>query len=476
MKRIFFIFAVITLVSFSINPVNAQDEYEDLSEDIESSSTGDDSLQEDSVMEEDSATIGDFVDIKWEEPQLSPRKLKYKSLKLVLISGMTRPGSEVSLSQDTVLTYYNSGKSRLYKISARDKALLPVKADNSGRFIMQLILPRRVVQIPVQVKAPNGAISKTIFSFKVTNRKVYVIQANQFDATMAELKRRYYKRKGLPVPTEGDSTPVAQDKSPSGKEMTADDAIKVMEQEQVEVVKKTTITSKSFTPKTFSLGLGTGMSYVSFTEEIESVNADLDFASFEFLSLHGDLQFKLGNIFLEGGGSLLPGTAEAEDGSSLVVRESEFSWIRGYGRVSYQPEALKFGLGTLGFGASFHYQSLPFLTRVSTNVVEVEANGVGFIGFGARIASPWENKFSYALHVEYLYPILSGEIFTIDSALSFAGGLEVQYRFSDLIALGFNWYGQYVDFEVVQEESGVSRDTSLNLLNSTIDLRLKFFF
>ena len=414
-------------------------------------------------------SIGDYVEVDWDTPQISPRKLKIRSLRLVLLSGTTTPGTEISLPQTSVLTYRSSGESRMYRIIKRDRALLPAKADANGKFIIQLVLPRRVVQVPFELKAPNGVVSRTIFSFKVGKKKVFPIQANQFDAILTELKARYESRTGKKAARASAPIPPPQEQQPA---TTQDIAQAQAETAPSQPAEK----PKDYSGKKLSLSFGAGMSYTTLTEEISSVSADLDFASLNFVSLHGAVDFRIGNIVAEAGGKLAPGAAEAEENSNLIVREPDFNWISGHGRVTFFPEALNTSFANFGVSGSFEYHSLPFLVRVATNVVELDPNDVGFIGFGGGFESDPHATFSYAFNFQYLYPVFAGEIFEIDSSIAFGGGLAAHYRFSPTWALGLYWYGQYVDLTVTQDESGSSRETDITLLHSTLDLRVKFFF
>lgn len=383
--------------------------------------------------------------IEWNEPEVVPEKLVRKNRRVLRFSGITTPGAQVRIRKNRLKLYLDNGKIRLAKIPQKNRIQFPVVADRDGAFAFDLYLPTVAVEIPIEMRIKKRWKPYTL-NFRVPDEGT----ANDFqaieesfkaqDARMESLDRsdNYYSRKN-------DQGMLIQDRG--GK--------------------------KGYEKSSLQAWGGLGLSYFSTTVDSPANNTNRSGSALVIPS------WRLGVSWDYSKSIKLSGAIRSTSGSTDEIGDSnttgrDFNWLGAQASVLWYSDMLTFGSKKLAFDFGFQLQSLPFFRQRAGFINETYFDNSTYnIHIGAHYESRINRIWEYQVYGRYLYPISSGDSFSIESSfpLNFEFGGGIQRALTRGLAFGVFTQLHYFSMDV-SYVNNTTIDTDLNLMLLTLDARL----
>lgn len=384
--------------------------------------------------------------VEWNEPEVVPEKLVRKNRRVLRFSGTTRPGAQVRIRKNTLKLYLANGKIRNSKIPQKNRIQFPVVADEDGQFSFDLYLPTIAVQIPVQVRHKKRWKTYAL-NFRVPDEGAaddFQATEESFRASDEKVERldkdeNYYSRKN-------DQGMYIQDRH--GKRKKQD--------------------------KSFEYWGGLGLSYFSTsvstpTAGIDGSGSTIVIPSFR-VGLDWDYspKWKIKSSIRSSSGEV-SGLA-----SGGTVTGESFSWLEVQAGAVWFADMMKMKKGRMGLDFGLQLQTLPLFRDRPGFINEAFFDNTTYnLHIGVFYEKTNNREWNYEMFGRYLYPISSGDEFSIESSFplffEFGGGIKRQM--TQGMALGIFGQLHYISMDV-DYFNVTANPTDLTLMLMTVDVRL----
>ena len=402
--------------------------------------------------------------IKWSEPKVVNENLLRKNRRVLRFSGRTRPKARIRIRKNRIKFKLDSGKTIRASIPRKNAIQFPIIADENGLFSFDLYLPTAFVEIPVEVK--KGKVWKLSFlKFQVPEEG----SANN----LKSIEESFASDQALDQEAENIVADIESEKSDSSRD---NEGMVIKDRNERIPVKKMAL----------RLWAGLGSSY--FLTNVASPIVEYDESGTDLVlpawRVGGDWDFSKEFHFRA---NIYQGSGNTDDiGSGPgVLGSKSFSWYEIQASVIWFSKILNFlKIPNLGLDLGFKYQSLPFFRQSCNKIEDTESicyfsyfdSPVYSLHFGFFYKSKWGRNWNYEAYGRYVFPVMSGDVFEVDSLLPISYEFGGVLRRSITKSLSFGIDAQFLFFGADVKYEYTDRGTSdiisgLDLLLFTMGAR-----
>ncbi len=354
--------------------------------------------------------------IKWDEPKTINEKLSRRNRRVLRFSGQAKPGSRVRIRKNRIKIHLDSGGARRVSIPRKNSIQFPIIVDKSGIFSFDLYLPTTFVEIPVEVRRRGGK------AWKLSPLKFQVPEigaANDLQSIEESFAKQTSDEEAEQI--------VADIESDTSHHSRANEGMVVRDRNERKQGEKMAL----------RLWGGLGTSYF-LTNVASSIIDHYDESGTALVvpswRLGGDWDFSKEFYFRA---NMYQGSGNTEDiGEGPNVEGSKsFSWYEFQISVIWFSKILNFlGTSNLALDLGFQYQSLPFYRQDCEETWGGEwecrfsyfDNSVYSLHFGLFYKNNW-GKWNYEAYGRYVFPVMVGDAFEMDSLL------PINYEFGGVL-------------------------------------------
>ncbi len=388
--------------------------------------------------------------IRWDEPEVVPEKLARSDRRVVRFSGTLTEGALIRIRKNRLMIYPFDGRARLAQIPQKNRVQFPVVANKSGRFSFDLYLPTFAVEIPLEIKERRGAWRSHTLNFKVPDSG----KADDFQAIEESFK--------------------AQDERMDKATMDYD--FYTRKQDQGLLIQDRG-GKKGYDKSAIEVWGGLGFSYFHNSIDVPlpvgaTSDGSLVIPTFRFggeWDYSQKLRFKV---------AIRSTSGSTDNIGDSNTQGRDFNWFEGQLAALYFSDRLQSKYGRLAFDFGLQLQTLPYFRLRQEGVFLIQsayfASSTYNLQIGLHYEKKWNQVWDMEAYARYLYPVIAGDNFDIESTfpLFFELGGGVRRPLTQGLALGV--YGQlhYLSMETSYSAGAQSFTSDLSLVLMTVDLRL----
>ena len=366
------------------------------------------------------------VKIGWYKPKII-KKAKHPVL---LLAGKTNPGATIEVASEQIPILEGGKVKVMAKLKDSVVSKHPTRANKKGIFAIKIKLPPGQAQIPIKISL-NDEVSK-IYQLQLLIEKTEVKRIAKHKPKKKRRKRKKRRRKKN------------------------------------------------------ELWLGTGFNYVSFGQDSDVIQSELNFDSFKFPSFLFIYENNLtkrweASIYYK----MSPG--EADSTTEITLSEEAYNWqiigLEGkYKRPTWRKKIFNkyFTQYDVRFGVLQH--TVPFIKRTggASSNAELTTNSLLAVAGGGGMTVRLNRNWELETFVKLQFPFSSGSEFDISPGLSFDGSVGGIYHFQKWKnwSLGSFWYGQWMNYDIDYTDDFTSADATgtQTLFYSNLEVRLGYNF
>lgn len=352
----------------------------------------------------------------------------------IVISGKTDPGVRVTVKSASIPRFSSkSGNVEVFKLTKKNTALLPARANSEGLFIFKLYVPEGQYQLPLLFKSGKGQSKRQRvmqISFKIEPKAVRLSGNESARGMRASpfLTKKNHVSLGL-----GANILVYQKKNTSDLAM-------------------------------MDVGFSSVKAPAVFLEYWRKFNEKFEFA----------VNYKYS-----------PGETSSATNQSITVSKGVYAWTTIAADGIYYPRWLAIKKeksynirGGIRFG--FQYHSTPFLRRTeSATDFEMVNNEVTMAALGYQFEYEPDPEWRYEAFMRYQHPLSTGKKYSVQAQFAFDGSLGFQRNFSGhKWSVGAFWYGQWHNYRTTEFDRGIQAQTTSSqmLFFSNVEGRLIYHY